>query len=78
MTGQSLYVGSPETVTRKIANAVRTLGLDRFDPPGRRRDEARETEGGPRLLRHGLGREPQDRTVKPIGLAEVLGFLVVP
>jgi probable LLM family oxidoreductase len=27
----SLYVGSPETVATKIANTVRTLGLDRFD-----------------------------------------------
>ena len=27
----SLYVGSPETVARKIANTVTTLGLDRFD-----------------------------------------------
>ncbi|MBP2704329.1 LLM class flavin-dependent oxidoreductase [Microbispora sp. RL4-1S] len=27
----SLYVGSPETVARKIANAVRTLGVGRFD-----------------------------------------------
>ncbi len=27
----SLYVGSPETVARKIARTVRTLGLDRFD-----------------------------------------------
>ena len=27
----SLYVGSPETVARKIAHTVRTLGLDRFD-----------------------------------------------
>ncbi|SEB69140.1 probable oxidoreductase, LLM family [Paramicrobacterium humi] len=29
--GGSLYVGSPETVARRIANTVRTLGLDRFD-----------------------------------------------
>ena len=29
--GGSLYVGSPETVARKIADTVRTLGLDRFD-----------------------------------------------
>lgn len=27
----SLYVGSPETVAKKIANAVRTLGVGRFD-----------------------------------------------
>jgi probable LLM family oxidoreductase len=27
----SLYVGSPETVARKIATTVKTLGLDRFD-----------------------------------------------
>jgi probable LLM family oxidoreductase len=27
----SLYVGSPETVARKIANTVRSLGLSRFD-----------------------------------------------
>jgi len=27
----SLYVGSPETVARKIANTVTVLGLDRFD-----------------------------------------------
>ena len=27
----SLYVGSPETVARKIASTVRTLGIDRFD-----------------------------------------------
>ncbi|MDO7868846.1 Atu2307/SP_0267 family LLM class monooxygenase [Nocardioides jiangxiensis] len=27
----ALYVGSPETVARKIAATVRTLGLDRFD-----------------------------------------------
>ena len=27
----SLYVGSPETVAQKIAAAVRTLGVDRFD-----------------------------------------------
>ncbi|KRB76489.1 luciferase [Nocardioides sp. Root190] len=27
----SLYVGSPETVARKIASTVRTLGLQRFD-----------------------------------------------
>lgn len=27
----ALYVGSPETVARKIADAVRTLGADRFD-----------------------------------------------
>lgn len=27
----SLYVGAPETVARKIAKTVRTLGLDRFD-----------------------------------------------
>jgi alkanesulfonate monooxygenase SsuD/methylene tetrahydromethanopterin reductase-like flavin-dependent oxidoreductase (luciferase family) len=27
----SLYVGSPETVARKIARTVATLGLDRFD-----------------------------------------------
>lgn len=27
----SLYVGSPETVARKIASTVRTLGADRFD-----------------------------------------------
>lgn len=27
----ALYVGSPETVARKIATTVRTLGLDRFD-----------------------------------------------
>ncbi len=27
----SLYVGSPETVARKIARTVRTLGIDRFD-----------------------------------------------
>ncbi|MEU1970322.1 LLM class flavin-dependent oxidoreductase [Microbacterium sp. NPDC019599] len=27
----ALYVGSPETVARKIADTVRTLGLDRFD-----------------------------------------------
>ncbi|GAA2991944.1 putative LLM family oxidoreductase [Microbacterium terrae] len=27
----ALYVGSPETVARKIADTVRTVGLDRFD-----------------------------------------------
>ena len=27
----ALYVGSPETVARKIAGTVRTLGIDRFD-----------------------------------------------
>ena len=27
----SMYVGSPETVARKIADTVKTLGLDRFD-----------------------------------------------
>jgi alkanesulfonate monooxygenase SsuD/methylene tetrahydromethanopterin reductase-like flavin-dependent oxidoreductase (luciferase family) len=27
----SLYVGSPETVARKIANAVQALGVGRFD-----------------------------------------------
>ncbi len=27
----ALYVGSPETVARKIADTVQTLGLDRFD-----------------------------------------------
>jgi len=27
----ALYVGSPETVARKIARTVETLGLDRFD-----------------------------------------------
>lgn len=27
----ALYVGSPETVAQKIAHAVRTLGVDRFD-----------------------------------------------
>jgi len=27
----SLYIGSPETVARKMANAVRTLGVGRFD-----------------------------------------------
>ncbi|MDC5324592.1 LLM class flavin-dependent oxidoreductase, partial [Acinetobacter baumannii] len=27
----ALYVGSPETVARKIADTVRTLGVDRFD-----------------------------------------------
>ena len=27
----SLYVGSPETVARKIAATVRTLGIQRFD-----------------------------------------------
>ncbi|WP_097187844.1 LLM class flavin-dependent oxidoreductase [Ornithinimicrobium cerasi] len=31
ITHGSLYVGSPETVARKIAATVRTLGLDRFD-----------------------------------------------
>ena len=29
--GGSLYVGSPETVARKIANTVRELSADRFD-----------------------------------------------
>lgn len=29
--GGSTYVGSPESVARKIANTVRTLGLNRFD-----------------------------------------------
>jgi probable LLM family oxidoreductase len=29
--GGSLYVGSPETVARKIARTVRTLGIERFD-----------------------------------------------
>jgi alkanesulfonate monooxygenase SsuD/methylene tetrahydromethanopterin reductase-like flavin-dependent oxidoreductase (luciferase family) len=29
--GGSLYVGSPETVARKIAGTVRTLGIERFD-----------------------------------------------
>ncbi|MDR4534455.1 LLM class flavin-dependent oxidoreductase [Glutamicibacter sp. PS] len=27
----ALYIGSPETVARKIASTVRTLGIDRFD-----------------------------------------------
>jgi alkanesulfonate monooxygenase SsuD/methylene tetrahydromethanopterin reductase-like flavin-dependent oxidoreductase (luciferase family) len=27
----SLYVGSPETVARKIANAIRAVGVQRFD-----------------------------------------------
>lgn len=27
----SLYVGSPETVARKIADSIRTLGAGRFD-----------------------------------------------
>ena len=27
----ALYVGSPETVARKIADTVRTLGIQRFD-----------------------------------------------
>ncbi|NLB46990.1 MAG: LLM class flavin-dependent oxidoreductase, partial [Microbacteriaceae bacterium] len=27
----SLYVGSPETVAQKMAHAIRTLGVDRFD-----------------------------------------------
>jgi alkanesulfonate monooxygenase SsuD/methylene tetrahydromethanopterin reductase-like flavin-dependent oxidoreductase (luciferase family) len=27
----ALYVGSPETVARKIARTVRTLGIQRFD-----------------------------------------------
>ncbi len=31
ITHGALYVGSPETVARKIAATVRTLGLDRFD-----------------------------------------------
>ena len=31
ITHGSLYVGSPETVARKIANAVRDLGVQRFD-----------------------------------------------
>lgn len=31
VTQGALYVGSPETVARKIAGTVRTLGLDRFD-----------------------------------------------
>jgi probable LLM family oxidoreductase len=31
ITHGALYVGSPETVARKIATTVRTLGLDRFD-----------------------------------------------
>jgi probable LLM family oxidoreductase len=30
-SGGSLYVGSPETVARKIARTVTTLGVDRFD-----------------------------------------------
>jgi probable LLM family oxidoreductase len=29
--GGAMYAGSPETVARKIADTVRTLGLDRFD-----------------------------------------------
>lgn len=29
--GGALYVGAPETVARKIATTVRTLGIDRFD-----------------------------------------------
>ncbi|WP_156761245.1 LLM class flavin-dependent oxidoreductase [Microbacterium karelineae] len=29
--GGALYVGAPETVARKIADTVRTLGVDRFD-----------------------------------------------
>ena len=31
VTGGSLYVGSPETVATKLAAAIRTLGLSRFD-----------------------------------------------
>ena len=31
VTNGSLYVGSPETVATKIAAAIRTLGLSRFD-----------------------------------------------
>ena len=31
VAGGSLYVGSPETVARKIANAIRALGVGRFD-----------------------------------------------
>lgn len=31
IAGGSLYAGSPETVARKIAHTVRTLGLQRFD-----------------------------------------------
>ena len=27
----SLYLGSPETVARKLANTIRTLGIQRFD-----------------------------------------------
>lgn len=31
VAGGSLYVGSPETVARRIANAVEALGVERFD-----------------------------------------------
>ncbi|MFC0682176.1 LLM class flavin-dependent oxidoreductase [Lysobacter korlensis] len=31
ITHGSLYVGSPETVAQKMANTIRTLGVDRFD-----------------------------------------------
>jgi alkanesulfonate monooxygenase SsuD/methylene tetrahydromethanopterin reductase-like flavin-dependent oxidoreductase (luciferase family) len=31
IVGGSLYVGSPETVARKLAVAIRLLGLARFD-----------------------------------------------
>ena len=29
--GGSLYVGSPETVARKLAGTIKVLGVDRFD-----------------------------------------------
>jgi alkanesulfonate monooxygenase SsuD/methylene tetrahydromethanopterin reductase-like flavin-dependent oxidoreductase (luciferase family) len=31
IAGGSLYVGSPETVATKLADAIRLLGLSRFD-----------------------------------------------
>jgi probable LLM family oxidoreductase len=55
----SLYVGSPETVARKIAKAIRTLGVQRFDlvytfgslptTPRRRAVELYATEVVPRV-----------------------------
>jgi hypothetical protein len=39
----SLYVGSPETVARKIASTVEALGVSRFDMKLRRTPIPRET-----------------------------------
>ncbi len=49
----ALFVGSPETVARKIVNTVRTLGLARFDLEVQQRHAlARGTHDQHRALRH--------------------------